>query len=323
MQSSAPPVRPYSKRLSFLSGAADRWRHLRRSPLFAQAVRSAVITLCVASLAALQASCSSVQVSHASFEPVAPGSIELGSVATSVAECIDRLSASRDDATPGIGMPIELLSWNVQKGASDEWRSDLRNLASGKEFVTLQEVVLEAGAVTELPHLAHMTFGKGYSTQSKTTGVATFSRSAPLSECHLVATEPLLRTPKAMSVSEYALQESSQTLVVVNLHAVNFTPGLQEFSRQMGQIRQVMQAHTGPAILSGDFNTWSRKRMLLVDELVAELGFSGISLREDDRKRFNGHPLDHIFVRGFTAVSAGTTVVESSDHNPLSIELSI
>ena len=63
--------------------------------------------------------------------------------------------------------------------------------------------------------------------------------------------------------------------------------------------------------------------MLLVEEMVAELGFSGIQLREDDRKTFNGHPLDHVFTRGFTTVSGRTSVVESSDHNPMAIELSL
>ncbi len=318
MHSSASPVHSASHRLSIQAGAADRLTQRRRSPSFSQTVRSAARTLCIAVLAALQASCSSLQVTHAAPEPIA-----IATVATSVPACINGLRTSRADAASGLSMPIELLSWNVQKGASDAWRSDLRSLASGKAFVALQEVVLEAGVGTELQHLSHMTFSEGYSTNSMTTGVATFSQSAPLSECHLVATEPLLRTPKATSISEYALQASSQTLVVVNLHAVNFTLGLKEFGRQMAQIRQVIHAHTGPAILSGDFNTWSRKRMLLVEEMVAELGFSGIQLREDDRKTFNGHPLDHVFTRGFTTVSGRTSVVESSDHNPMAIELSL
>ncbi len=242
-------------------------------------------------------------------------------IATTASDCVSALRGERADAIAGLATPIELLSWNVQKGTSDEWHDDLRDLASGKEFVALQEVVLESGAQADVPHLEHMAFSQGYTTRSRTTGVATFSASAPLSECRLTAVEPLLRTRKATSIAEYALQEHEGTLVVVNLHAVNFTLGLREFGAQIAQIRQVLGAHDGPAILSGDFNTWSLRRMAIVDELVADLGFSGIRLDEDSRKTFNGHPLDHVFIRGFSSVSGQTSVVSTSDHNPMAVEL--
>ena len=242
-------------------------------------------------------------------------------VATSVDDCVASLHGVYTDSAAGLTAPIQLLNWNVHKGASEDWRADLRDLASGKDFVALQEVVLESGVEVDLPHLEHMAFSQGYTTRSKTTGVATFSASAPLSECRLSATEPVLRTPKATSIAEFALREHAETLIVVNLHAVNFTLGLKEFTAQMAAIQQVLDAHEGPAILSGDFNTWSLRRMHVVDTLVADLGFSAISLDEDSRKTFNGHPLDHVFIRGFSSVSGETTVVSTSDHNPMAVEL--
>lgn len=281
-------------------------------------MRLPTTTLATVVLCALLASCAQSPVTVATVIPPA-----LHGVATSADDCAAALqgTTAKADAGAGLATPIELLNWNVQKGGSDDWHTDLRALASGKEFVALQEVVLESGAAADIPHLEHMAFSQGFTTKSKTTGVATFSASAPLSECRLTAVEPVLRTRKATSIAEYALQDHAQTLVVVNLHAVNFSLGLKGFGAQMTQIRQVLDAHEGPAILSGDFNTWSLRRMAIVDELVAALGFSGIRLDEDSRKTFNGHPLDHIFIRGFSSVSGQTSIVNTSDHNPMAVEL--
>ncbi|MEM9208133.1 MAG: endonuclease/exonuclease/phosphatase family protein [Pseudomonadota bacterium] len=244
-------------------------------------------------------------------------------VATTASECVAALRGSPSDVGQGLATPIELLSWNVQKGRQANWRADLRELSDGKAFVALQELVLEAGVAADLPHLAYMAFSQGYTTRTKTTGVATFSAKPPLAECRLSAVEPLLRTPKATSIAEYALQAHAQTLLVVNLHAVNFTLGLKEFATQIEQIREVLEAHDGPAVLGGDFNTWSRRRMRIVDALVDDLGFSDVPLAKDSRKTFNGNPLDHVFTRGFSTVSARSTVVRSSDHNPVAVELTL
>ena len=218
-------------------------------------------------------------------------------------------------------MPIGLLNWNIKKGSRDAWRADLRNLSADKEFVVLQEAVIGSGLREEVPHLEHVSFSRGYATRFRTTGVATLSATAPVSECRFSVTEPLLQTRKATSIAEYSVKGSEDSLVVVNLHAVNFTLGLVRFREQMGQIHDVLIAHDGPAILSGDFNTWSRRRMNIVLGMVADLEFTAIDLSEDHRKTFNGHALDHVFVRGFSSGVGRTSVVQSSDHNPVSVEL--
>ncbi len=278
--------------------------------------RRSIQTLFIILLGMLQVSCASLQVTR--------GTHVLGAghnIATNVTDCISLLGREKSSSAQGLVAPIELLSWNIKKGAGPAWRSDLRNLASGMEFVALQEVVLESGIGAELPQHRHVSFSQGYTTASRTSGVATFSTSAPRSECHFSVIEPLLRSPKATNVAEYRLRDHKQTLVVVNLHAVNFTLGLGRFNEQMRQIRQVIATHDGPAIMSGDFNTWSRRRTEVVTELVSDLGFSSVELTDDSRKTFNGYPLDHIFIRGFSSFSARSLDVESSDHNPLTVEL--
>ncbi len=242
-------------------------------------------------------------------------------VETTVAGCQQALRKPTLHSNAGLGSEIELLNWNIKKGSRSVWQDDLRAMALDADLVVLQEAAVDIGIESEVPHLEHASFARGYATGNKTTGVATYSSTAPLSECRFQVVEPLLRTPKATSVTVYPLADRSETLLVVNVHAVNFTFGVTRFREQIGQVRDVIDAHQGPAILSGDFNTWSRKRLNVVNELVSDLGFSTVSLSTDDRKTFNGFPLDHVFVRGFSSASGGTSSVRSSDHNPMTIEL--
>ena len=244
-----------------------------------------------------------------------------GFVETTVDGCREALQRPSLHSVAGLGSEIELLNWNIKKGSKALWQEDLRSMALDADLVVLQESAVEIGVESEVPHLEHTSFARGYTTGSRTTGVATYSKTAPLSECRFQVTEPLLRTPKATSVTQYPLADTADTLLVVNVHAVNFTCGVVRFREQINQVRDVVAAHDGPAILSGDFNTWSRKRLDVVNELVGDLGFSPVPLQDDVRTTFNGYPLDHVFVRGFESANGDSAPVTSSDHNPMTIEL--
>ena len=91
------------------------------------------------------------------------------------------------------------------------------------------------------------------------------SATEPMTNCSLQAREPWIRTPKAVGITEFALTDSQQTLAVVNIHGINFTLGVGDFARQLADIRSVIEAHEGPVIVAGDFNTWNRRR---ADELA-------------------------------------------------------
>lgn len=245
-----------------------------------------------------------------------------GAVATNVLDCralLKRPSAKvRDHMVAG---PITLLSWNIGKGSREFWERDLRTMALGKELVILQEVVLNSGIEQQLPEHDHASFSRGFTSRSRTTGVATYSKRRPTAECQLSVVEPLLRSRKATSITEFAIEGRDDTLLVVNVHAVNFSVGLGRFRAQMEQIRQIVSVHDGPAIVSGDFNTWRRKRGNVVRAMVDDLALSPVYIADDRRKRFNGHALDHFFIRGLSVGTIETKQVTSSDHNPISVEL--
>ena len=85
----------------------------------------------------------------------------------------------------------------------------------------------------------------------------TLSARSPSVHCNLTSWEPWLGTPKATSITEYPLQDREDRLLTINLHAVNFALGLEDFQAQLHALTDVLASHQGPVILAGDLNTWS------------------------------------------------------------------
>jgi endonuclease/exonuclease/phosphatase (EEP) superfamily protein YafD len=133
-----------------------------------------------------------------------------------------------------------------------------------------------------------------------------------------VSIEPWLRSAKATVITEYGMADTDQTLLVANIHALNFTFGLHDFHEQIRRVQSVMTNHSGPILLSGDFNTWHWRRSASVNQITDSLNLEVLSYDEDHRKRFLGQPLDHIYIRGLEVLQATTQDVDSSDHNPMS-----
>ena len=52
------------------------------------------------------------------------------------------------------------------------------------------------------------------------------SKATPLTQCSFRYSEPWLRTPKATNVTQYSLGGRDETLLVVNMHMVNFALGV-------------------------------------------------------------------------------------------------
>jgi endonuclease/exonuclease/phosphatase (EEP) superfamily protein YafD len=245
-------------------------------------------------------------------------------LAPEVAACRDHLVNALDPAAAELNAgSIRLVNWNVQKNWRQNWQDDLQTLTRQNDLVLVQEASLRKDSINALDASRFWSFAPGYRTRGAISGVLTMSRSKPIAQCSLVSLEPIFRTPKATSVSEYGLTDTDATLVVVNLHAVNFSMGLRAFQEQFDRVRQVLEAHDGPIILSGDFNTWRKKRTAIVDQLAQSLGLTQLAFVDDNRVRFFGNPLDHIYVRGLTLVDSSTEIVTSSDHNPMLITLQL
>lgn len=230
------------------------------------------------------------------------------------------LSGFADDALPP---RLAVLNWNIKKGEERGWSWDLGRYAKGKTLVLLQEAALSMGLAEKLPATRYAAFSPGYVKGADITGVATISDVRPRAECRLNAVEPWLGTPKSTNVTEYALADSKGSLVVVNIHALNFSFGLLRYREQLNAVAEVLADFEGAVLLSGDFNTWRQGRQDALLELVEKLGLEPVVFATDHRQTVFGHPLDHIFVRGLTIEDAEVFEVSSSDHNPMVVFLAI
>ncbi len=215
---------------------------------------------------------------------------------------------------------FSLLNWNIEKAKHPNWPSDLERLGNTASLVTLQEAVPELPVSNKFGRL-HWSFAEGFGIRDNLTGVMTLSEVQPIGVCEFAELEPVFRTRKATLVTNYPIYGMDETLLVVNLHGVNFSMGLGALEAQFNEASHIISQHQGPVIVSGDFNTWRRGRHDLMEELMALHDLSSVAFDVDYRKRFLGWPLDHILVRGLDATHATTHDLESSDHNPMLVNL--
>ena len=218
---------------------------------------------------------------------------------------------------------LDILSWNIQKASNEGWDEDLAEIAGDVNLAFIQEASLQAGISGVFSTPLVQAFAAGYTTSSLDTGVMTLSSSSPLTQCNFTAWEPWLGTPKATSITEYPLQGRDERLLTINLHAVNFAFGIEDFQAQFGALSDLLSQHQGPVILAGDLNTWSGKRQTLVDEFMLKHGLGPVSFEPDLRTTTFGYALDHIYIRGMQATFAQVIPVSSSDHNPLRVRLAL
>lgn len=201
------------------------------------------------------------------------------------------------------------------------WHNDLQRFAKDLDLVLLQEAVLTDAM--KYPSASHIywSFSRGYVTDDYTSGVMTISRQPPQLVCSLMVIEPWLRTPKLTSITRYYMGESKRPVLIVNLHAINFSLGVEEFNRQLEAVIATLSLHTGSIILSGDFNTWRAKRYEKVSQLIDRLGLQAVTFSDDQRSRIFGRVVDFVFIRGFQVLESTVKVVATSDHNPILVRL--
>lgn len=217
---------------------------------------------------------------------------------------------------------LKILVWNVWKGKRGEaWRRDFLKLASDRHLVLIQEAVSD-NSMSDLLHGTkgrhewHMAASFEWSFSHKT-GVATGAVASPSGRHFIRGSERELFvwTPK-ISLSTLFDREQGEPLLVINTHVVNFTTTA-SFVRFVEELVRTLEAHKGPLILAGDFNTWNFKRWLSLLEILAKMGVEPISFGDDPRWL----KLDHVFVRGLKPrLTQIRDDIESSDHFPLLVD---
>lgn len=236
---------------------------------------------------------------------------------------------------PAIASPrIKVLNWNIAKNNhSDQWLKEFAEILTQyqPDLVFFQEARVDLTLIEPL-----VIEGMGWHCAPNVMdrdslhhfGVLTASKVRNLRQTaiHSEHREPVLDTPKSALITEYSLEWVEQTLMAANMHGINFV-STEKFQAQLDPLEAQLRQHTGPIILSGDFNTWNPNRSDRLFAMARRLGLRDVRFsweRDRHRKRFLlSDPLDHIFYRGLHIRPGSADVLdrfESSDHKPMVVE---
>lgn len=215
---------------------------------------------------------------------------------------------------------LRVMVWNIFKQQRADWLSVLESCGKDAQLVLLQE----AQATPELVSFATANYlaadqVPAFVLQQHPSGVMTLAAAYPVYCCPLREREPLLRLAKSALITVYPLFNGQQ-LMVVNIHAVNFSLGVDVYSKQLGPIGEQIANHQGPVIMAGDFNAWSRKRINALFEFANDMELREVSFTADLRRKAFGRPLDFVFYRNLGVAKASVLETSASDHNPLLVE---
>lgn len=239
----------------------------------------------------------------------------------------DVLTSFGAPAEPAIYRAFSVLVWNIHKAKKTGWATDFPRLTLGKDLVLLQEVFLRPAMLRMLlqsPGLRwDLAAGFTRRLHDIDVGVMTGSRAEPTDLFFLRSPfhEPVVRLPKMAIGTRYRLAQCERELLVLNVHAINFVR-INKFKHQMRQLEKEIDAHDGPVLLAGDFNTWLASRTAFLQDMTANLCMDLAIFEPDRRSRCLGRALDHVFVKGLKIVSASCHYdILSSDHQPLELVL--
>jgi endonuclease/exonuclease/phosphatase (EEP) superfamily protein YafD len=224
---------------------------------------------------------------------------------------------------------LRVLVWNVYKGRRQAFASQFRALAADRDLILAQELVFEDDTHALLGEFeVEWTTATSFTYARREhvgTGLGTAARAPSLRAEALqsLGREPLTRTPKLALLTEYALRDrlapiDASKLLVANVHAINFA-GYANFEAQMQHIEAALTAHTGPALLAGDFNTWTTRRLRRLGGLMRTTNLEPVPFVGDRRAT----PLDHAFVRDLEVLDSRIHHSRASDHAALSFELAV
>lgn len=84
--------------------------------------------------------------------------------------------------------------------------------------------------------------------------------------------------------------------MVVNIHAVNFSLGVEVYSKQLDPIGEQIALHKGPVIMAGDFNAWSNRRLNALRRFACGMELREVHFTNDQRRTAFGL-VDFVFYR--------------------------
>ncbi|MDO6684270.1 MULTISPECIES: endonuclease/exonuclease/phosphatase family protein [unclassified Agarivorans] len=210
---------------------------------------------------------------------------------------------------------FSVLVWNTYKGQNEGWIEQLEQFSQQVDFMLLQEASRERFSQWSKLSQWHMYQAIAFEWFGDGLGVVNLAKQASSENCLVLSTEPWIRVPKSALLQHYQWQDKS--LLIVNVHSINFTLSEADYLKQLQQLSPWLAAYDGPLILAGDFNTWSVGRLAVLEQFILAHQLKTVSFKPDERTRFFGKALDYIFYRGLTLQSSQSVATDTSDHNAL------
>ncbi|RLA80650.1 MAG: endonuclease/exonuclease/phosphatase family protein [Epsilonproteobacteria bacterium] len=231
-------------------------------------------------------------------------------------------SSSHDHCPTFMPNTFGMLCWNVHKNNQKhpQFKTFLQKEVEKRvvDLILFQEANFYDNQHFELPLFSYNAAANlefkgefyGVLTASKTEST---DAKAYLSE----GRESIFGPHKSLLLSSYTFHDSS-TLLVINVHAINFREN-QRYSKELERFLGLVETYKGAMILAGDFNSWNNKRMEKLQNITKKLSLKEVNFKNTGKvKSFMGKKLDFIFYRELELVDS--VVLEEhnlSDHNPL------
>lgn len=226
-----------------------------------------------------------------------------------------------------MGPNIEILLWNVFKCKRKGWQEDFNILIQNKDLVLLQEAIINSPFDSAFKNSSQYQWIMARSFKNEKTKVENGVKTGANIEAeasYLLASahsEPISKTKKMLLATIYPLNINGQSLLVVNSHILNFVTFV-KYKAHVDQVFDIINAHDGPILLAGDFNTWNRKRLRYFHRLALSFSLKEIELMRKPRLNHLWKHLDHAFCRGLRILDTQVhTDIHSSDHFPISLSL--
>lgn len=222
---------------------------------------------------------------------------------------------------------IKVLVWNIYKGEKDHFNRDITTLAPKYDLMMIQEALTTRMDVFRSIPGVRYDFGISFGYKkdpNKFTGTMIGSKVSPARAwiARTTETEPIIGTPKVLTMATYIFMNRPESLLLINIHGLNVTTH-GPYIRHIELAIEQMKGHQGPIVFAGDFNSRTTKRLQETRQMLSRLGFSEMSFRNDERMRgaLGGEVLDHVFYRGLEIIDSEVLGhLESSDHKAMSFE---
>lgn len=216
---------------------------------------------------------------------------------------------------------FSLLLWNIHKENQDRaFITTLETLLSKhpSDLLLFQEFKYPKQDLLTLPQYTY-TLASNIETNKSYYGVLSAAKNSftTLTSAITQQQELFIATHKSFLITQHQLADK-RPLYLVNLHAINFVT-LKSFREELQKLEDTLVNYEGAMIIAGDFNSWSKGRVLALQKFQDALGLQKAEISASEHiKAIFFKPIDHLYYRDLTLLSAEAINTQKvSDHNPI------